>query len=140
MKKSIEINQSKSIRIIYFIFVQIGSNSIQIRLTINHSGKAVSKLSISFPAIHGIVNALIPKHCEFKEFAEPRYLIGEDFITASDADGRNIHIEMVRGMKAISINKYPSYKKFETDNKINPISNEIKHNLNLKGEFLFFKT
>ena len=81
----------------------------------------------------------MPKHWEYKAMAEPWYLIGEDFIIASDADGRNIHREIVIGMKAKSINKYPAYKKFETDNKINPISNEIKHNLNLKGEFLFLK-
>ena len=71
---------------------------------------------------------------------EPLYLIGEDFIIASEADGRNIHREIVIGMKAKSINKYALYKKFETDNKIKPISNEIKHNLNLKDEFLFLKT
>ena len=39
--------------------------------------------------------------------AEPRYLTGEDFIIASEADGRNIQRETVRGMKAISINIYP---------------------------------
>jgi len=39
--------------------------------------------------------------------AEPRYLIGEDFIIASEAVGRNMQREIVRGMKAISINKYP---------------------------------
>ena len=42
-------------------------------------------------------------------------------------------------MKAISINRYPSSKKFESDNKIKPMSSDIKHNLNLKGEFLFLK-
>ena len=71
--------------------------------------------------------------------AEPRYLIGEDFMIASEADGRNIHIEVVRGMKDIIINKYPLFKKFETDKKINPINSEIKHNLNLKYEFSFLK-
>ncbi len=42
-------------------------------------------------------------------------------------------------MKAISINRYPSSKKFEIDKKIKPMSSDIKHNLNLKGEFLFLK-
>ena len=58
---------------------------------------------------------------------------------ASDAEGRNIHREIVRGMKAISINRYPSSKKLESDKKIKPMSSDIKHNLNLKGEFLFLK-
>ena len=71
--------------------------------------------------------------------AEPLYLIGEDFIIASEADGRNIHIDIVRGMKAISINRYPSSKKLESDKKIKPISIDIKHNLNLKVEFLLLK-
>ena len=71
--------------------------------------------------------------------AEPRYFTGEDFIIASDAEGRNIQREIVRGMKAISINRYPSSKKFESDKKIKPMSSDIKHNLNLKGEFLFLK-
>ena len=96
-------------------------------------------MSINFPAIHGTVKALIPKHWEYKAMAEPWYFTGEDFIIASDAEGRNIHREIVRGMKAISIIKYPSYKKLETDNKIKPMSNKIMHNLNLKGEFLFLK-
>ena len=77
---------------------------MQIILTINHNWKAVSKLSISLPAIHGTNKALIPKHWEYKAKDEPRYLVGDDFIIASDADGRNIHREIVRGMKAISIN------------------------------------
>ena len=59
------------------------------------------------PAIHGTVKALIPKHWEYKAIALPRYLLGEDFIIASEADGRNMHREIVRGKKAISINKYP---------------------------------
>ena len=42
-------------------------------------------------------------------------------------------------MKAISINRYPSSKKLESDKKIKPMSNDIKHNLNLKGESLFLK-
>ena len=71
--------------------------------------------------------------------AEPRYWMGEDFIIASEADGRNMHRENVRGMKAISIKKYPSAKKFEIDNKRKPISSEIKHKLNLKEEFLPLK-
>ena len=75
------------------------------RLTINHNWKAVSKLSINLPAIHGTVKALIPKHWEYNAIAVPWYFIGEDFIIASEADGRNIHREIVRGMKAISINK-----------------------------------
>ena len=71
--------------------------------------------------------------------AEPLYLIGEDFIIASEADGRNIHREIVRGIKATSINRYPSRKKLESDKKIKPISSDIKHSLNLKCEFLYFK-
>ena len=50
---------------------------------------------------------------------------------ASEADGRNIHREIVRGMKAITINRYPSDKKVESDNKIKPIRSDLKHNLNL---------
>ena len=96
-------------------------------------------MSINFPAIHGTVNELIPKHWEYKAIAEPRYLIGEDLIIALEADGRNMHRENVIGMKANIINRYPSSKKFESDNKIKPISNDIRHNLNLKGEFLFLK-
>ena len=42
--------------------------------------------------------------------AEPRYLIGEDFTIASEADGRKIHSETVKGMKDTSINKYPLIK------------------------------
>ena len=121
----------------YFIFLQKGTKTIQIRLTINHSWKAAPWLSINFPAIHGTVKELIPKHWEYKAIAVPWYLIGEDFIIASDADGRNIHREIVIGIKAISTNKYPLFKKFETDRKINPVNSEIKHNLNLRGEFLF---
>ncbi len=96
-------------------------------------------MSINFPAIHGTVNELIPKHWEYKAIAEPWYFTGEDFIIASEAEGRNIHREIVSGMKAISINIYPSIKKFESDKKIKPMSSEIKHDLNLKGEFLFLK-
>ena len=65
--------------------------------------------------------------------------IGEDFIIESNADGKNIHREIVRGMKAISINKYPSRKTLESDKRIKPISSDIKHNLNLKDGFLFLK-
>ena len=71
--------------------------------------------------------------------AEPLYFIGEDFIIASEADGRNIHREIVRGIKAISINRYTSNKKLESDKKIKPTISDIKHNLNLKYEFLFLK-
>ena len=71
--------------------------------------------------------------------AEPRYLIGEVFMIASEAEGRNMHRPIVRGMKAISIKKYPLSNKFESDRKINPINNDSKHNLNLKYEFLFLK-
>jgi len=69
----------------------------------------------------------------------PLNSIGEDFIIASEADGRNIHREIVKGMKDISINRYPSLKKLESDNKIKPIINDVRHNLNLKGEFLFLR-
>ena len=65
--------------------------------------------------------------------AEPLYFIGEDFIIASESDGRNIHREIVRCIKAISINRYPSSKKLESDKIIKPINSNIKHNLNLKG-------
>ncbi len=58
---------------------------------------------------------------------------------AFEADGKNMHRAIVRGMKDISTNKYPSFKKLETVKKIKPISRENKHNLNLKGEFLFLK-
>ena len=91
------------------------------------------------PAIHGTVKALIPKHWEYKAIALPRYLLGEDFIIASEADGRNMHREIVRGMKAKSINKYPKSNKLERDNKIKLIRSNIKHNLNLKDELLFLK-
>ena len=59
--------------------------------------------------------------------------------TKLEAEGKNIHRDIVSGMKAISINRYPSSKKFESDKKIKPMSSDIKHNLNLKGEFLFLK-
>ena len=65
--------------------------------------------------------------------------MGAEFIIASEAEGKNIHKDIVSGMKAISINRYPSSKKFERDKKIKPMSSDIKHNLNLKGEFLFLK-
>ena len=64
-------------------------------------------LSINLPAIHGIVKALIPKHWEYKAIGLPWYLIWEDLMIESEADGKNIHIEIVRGIKDISINKYP---------------------------------
>ena len=57
--------------------------------------------------------------------------MGEDLIIASEPDGRNIQREIVRGMKAISIKKYPESNKFEIDKHIKPSSSEIKHNLNL---------
>ena len=96
-------------------------------------------MSINFPEIQGIAKALMPKHCEYNAIAEPWYCNGDDFIIASEADGRNIHREIVRGMKARSIIMYPSSNKFESDNKIKPISRDIKHNLNLKDEFFFLK-
>ncbi len=126
-------------RYFYFIFLEIGTKNIQIRLTINHNWNAVPKLSINLPAIHGTVSELIPKHWEYKAMAEPRYLIGEDFIIASEADGRNMHRETVRGMKAISINKYPRIRKFDSDKKKEPIRSAIKHILNLKDDVLSLK-
>ncbi len=81
----------------------------------------------------------MPKHWEYNAITEPWYLIGAEFIIASEAEGKNIHRDIVSGMKAISINRYPSSKKFESDKKIKPMSSDIKHNLNLKGEFLFLK-
>ena len=47
-----------------------------------------------------------------------------------------MHREMVSGIKAKSINKFPFNKKLERDKKIKPISNDIKHNINLKDESL----
>ncbi len=125
--------------IFYLISLAIGIKAIETRQTINHNWKAVSKLSINLPAIHGTVKALIPKHWEYKAIAVPWDLIGEDCIIAFEADGRNMHRAIVRGIKAISINKYPSFKKLETVKKIKPVNRENKHNLNLKGEFLFLK-
>ena len=123
----------------YLIFLDIGTKARQIRLTINHNWKAVSKLSINLPAIQGIVKELIPKHWEYKAIAVPWYWIGEDFIIESEADGRNIHREIVIGMKAKSINIYPLSNKLESDKKIKAIIRDIKHNLNFKDEFLFLK-
>tara|TARA_B100001029_G_C14635926_1_gene221698 strand:- start:190 stop:312 length:123 start_codon:yes stop_codon:yes gene_type:complete len=40
----------------------------------------------------------MPKHWEYKAMAVPRYLIGDDFIIASEAEGRNMHREIVIGM------------------------------------------
>ena len=56
---------------------------------------------------------------------------------ASDAEGKNIHRAIVKGMKAISINIYPLSKKLETNKKIKPVKNVIRQSLNLKGESLF---
>ena len=96
-------------------------------------------MSINFPATHGIVKELMPKHCEYKAMAEPLYIIGEDFITASEAEGRNMHREIVMGMKAISINRYPFINKFDIAKKIKPTNKNIKHNLNLYDDLLFLK-
>ena len=112
---------------------------MQIRLTTSHNWIAVSKLSINLPAIHGTIKELIPKHWEYKAIAVPWYLIGEEFIIASEAVGRNMQREIVRGINAKSINRYPLNKKFESDKRIKPISSDIKHNLNLKDGFLFLK-
>ena len=62
--------------------------------------------------------------------------VGEYFIIESDAEGRNIHKPIVRGMKAKSINIYPLSKKFESDKEMKPISKNIKHSLKLKDGFL----
>ena len=62
-----------------------------------------------------------------------------NFIIASDAEGRNIHKAIVRGIKAIITNIYPLSKKFDKDKKLKLISNDIKLNLNLKDELLFLK-
>ncbi len=78
-----------------------------------------------------MVNALIPKHWEYRAIADPRNLIGVEFTIASDAEGRNMHRAIVIGTKAISINIYPLNNKLEIDKKIKPISNDIKDNLNL---------
>ena len=107
MKKWIEIQLYKTVLYFYLIFLQIGTKTMQIIIIINHNWNAVLKLSINFPAIHGTVKELIPKHWEYRAMLEPRYFIGEDFIIASEADGRNIHIAIVMGMKAMSIIWYP---------------------------------
>ena len=73
----------------------------------------------------------MPKHWEYKAIAEPRYLIGDDLMIASDAEGRKIHRAIVKGIKAKSINTYPLNKKFEIVKNVKPISREIKHNMNL---------
>ena len=121
------------------MFLDIGTKAKHIRLTINHKWKAVSKLSINLPAIQGIVKELIPKHWEYNAIAVPWYLIGDDFIIESEADGKNMHRENVRGMNAKSINRYPLSNRLESDKKIKPISRDIKHNLNLKDELLLLK-
>ena len=139
MKKWIGIKLFKTNRYLYLIYLDIGTKAKPIILTINHKWKAVSKLSINLPAIQGIVKELIPKHWEYKAIAVPWYLIGDDFIIESEADGRNMHREIVRGMNAKSINRYPSIKKLESDKKIKPMSSDIKHNLNLEDGFLFLK-
>ena len=64
-------------------------------------------MSINLPASNGIVKELIPKHWEYKAIDVPLYLTGEDFIIASEADGRKMHKEIVIGMNDISIKKYP---------------------------------
>ena len=69
--------------------------------------------------------------------AEPLYLIGEDLIIASEADGRKMHREIVRGIKAIITNKYPKTKKLDNDSKIKPNIRDIMHILNLESEFSF---
>ena len=56
---------------------------------------------------------------------------------ASEAEGKNIHMAIVIGIKAININTYPLIKKLEIDKKIKPISKNITHNMNLKDDFLF---
>ncbi len=83
-----------------------------------------------------MAKALIPKHWEYKAIAEPRYLIGEVFIIASEAEGRNMQRAIVRGIKANIINKFPLTNKFERDKNIKPVNNDIKQNLNLKDESL----
>ena len=104
---------------------------MQTTIIISHNWNAVSKLSINLPASNGTTKELNPKHWEYKAIAVPWYLIGEDLIIASDADGRKIQREIVRGMKAINIRRYPLFDKFEIDKKIKPRISEIKHNLNL---------
>ena len=48
-----------------------------------------------------------------------------------------MHRAIVRGKKDKSINIYPLIKKFESDRKIKPVNNDIKHNINLKVFVLF---
>ena len=113
------------------IFLDIGTKIIQIKITISHNWKAVLKMSINLPASNGTTKELNPKHWEYKAIAVPWYFFGEDLIIASEADGRKIQREIVRGMKAIVISKYPLFNKFEIDKKTKPSNSEIKHNLNL---------
>ena len=86
------------------IFLQRGISNRQIRLTNTHNWIAESYVSINLPPSHGIIKELIPKHCEYNAIAVPLYWIGDDFIIVSDAEGRNIHKPIVKGMKAIRTN------------------------------------
>ena len=113
------------------IFLDIGIKTIQIIIIRSHNWNAVSKLSINLPAVNGTTKELNPKHWEYKAIAVPWYFVGDDLMIASEADGRNIQREVVIGMKAIIIRKYPLFNKFEIDKKTKPKSSEIKHNLNL---------
>ena len=113
------------------IFLDIGIKIIQMKIIKSHNWNAVFKLSINLPASNGTTKELNPKHWEYKAIAVPLYLFGEDLIIASEAEGRKMQREIVRGMKAIIISKYPLFNKFEIDKKTKPRSNEIKHNLNL---------
>ena len=73
-------------------------------LIINHNWIALAWTSINLPAIHGIVKALIPKHWEYKAIADPLFLLGDDLIIKSEAEGRKAHNEIVMGIKAIKTN------------------------------------
>ena len=89
--------------------------------------------------IKSIINNVNRRKADVSYSEEQYLLYGDDFITESEADGRNIHSEIVRGMNAKSINRYPSSKKLESDKKIKPINSDNKHNLNLKDGSLFLK-
>ena len=53
----------------------------------------------------------------------------------SEAVWRKIHRAIVKGINANKMNIYQLIRKFEMDKKT--INNNIKHNLNLKDDFLY---
>ncbi len=118
------------------MFFVIGRSNIQIMLEINHNCIPLLEWSINFPANHGAVSALIPKHWEYKAIAEPLLLIGDTLTIASEADGRNMQNAIVIGIREIRINKYPLIKRFESDKQMKPKNKLDKHKINFKDVFL----